>query len=119
METESTPFDYSAKTRPIEALQQFIDVFANKGWVSQSLRIKHRDRRYRISCSERAFVAYRINDHCGISPGISGWAVCIVDHEQIIEDSAVSTFGSTEPSARDWLRCITDGDFEVLQEGYE
>ena len=108
------PFEYTAETRPADILQQFVGVFANKGWLNETIRIKHRDRRYRILCTERVFIAYRINDNWGISPGIPGWAVCIVDHEQIVEDSETSPFASDEPRAHDWLRCIADGDFEAI-----
>ena len=98
----------------MDVLQKFVGVFASKGWLNQTLRIKHHDRRYRICCSEREFFAYRINDHCGVSPGFPGWPVCIVTHDQIIEDSDMSAFASTEPSAHDWLRCIAEGDFELI-----
>jgi hypothetical protein len=40
--------------------------------------------------------------------------VCIITVDQIIDDSEMSRFPSTEPSACDWLRCINDGDFEVI-----
>lgn len=114
LETGVISFEDTGEMRPAEVLQKFVGVFANKGWLNQTIRIKHRDRRYRILCSEGTFIAYRINDNCGISPGIPGWAVCIVDHDQIIEDSTMSACASTEPGAHDWLRCIANGDFEAI-----
>ncbi len=99
---------------PMDVLQKLAGVFANKGWLNQTLRIKHHDRRYRICCSEREFFAYRINDYCSVLPGFAGWPVCIVTHNQIIEDSDMSAFASTEPPAHDWLRCIAEGDFELI-----
>ena len=100
--------------RPMDVLPKSVGVFVSKGCLNQTLRVKHRHRRYRISCSEREFFAYRINDHCGVSRGFPSWAVCFVTHDQIIEDSDMSAFPSSEPSARDWLRCIADGDFEFI-----
>jgi hypothetical protein len=114
MKAGNTPFRDPAEKKPMDVLQKFIGVFTSKGWLNQTLRIKYRDRRYRIFCSERTFFAYRINDHCGVSWGFPGWLVCIVTHDQMIEDSEMSAFTSSEPSAHDWLRCITDGDFELI-----
>ena len=100
--------------RPPDVLQKFVGIFEEKGWLNQTLRIKHRDRRYRICCTEREFLVYRINDHCSVLPGFPGWSVCIVTHEQIVEDSDMSAFSSSEPSAHEWLRCIVEEDFELI-----
>jgi hypothetical protein len=99
--------------KPVDVLQKFVGVFETKGWLNQTLRIKHRDKRYRICCSEGEFFAYRISDSC-VSHGFPGWPVCIVTRDQIIEDSDLSAFASAEPSAHDWLCCIVDGDFELI-----
>ena len=118
MEAGNIPFEFTAEKRPLNILRQFVSVFANKGWLDQTLRIKRRDRKYSIFCSNREFIAYRINDDWGISPGIPGWPVCIIDHNQIIEDSEMSELASNEPSAHDWLHCLANGDFEVILEPY-
>ena len=99
---------------PPDVLQKFVGIFEEKGWLNQTLRIKHRDRRYRICCTEGEFLAYRINDHCSVLPGFPGWSVCIVTQEQIVEDADMSAFSSSEPSAREWLRCIVEEDFELI-----
>lgn len=114
MKAGNTPFRDPADTKPIDVLQNFVGVFMHKGWLNHTLRIKHRNKRYRISCSEKQFFAYRINDNCGISPGYPGWPVCIITHDHIIDDATMSAFASTEPSVHDWLRCFNDGDFELL-----
>jgi len=100
--------------KPTDVLQRFVDVFVSKGRLNQTLRIKHRGRRYRIFCSETKFFAYQINEHYGVSWGFPGWPVCIVTPDQIIDDSEVSAFAPAEPSVHDWLRCIADEDFEVI-----
>jgi hypothetical protein len=105
--------DPSDKNAP-DVLETFIDLFESKGWLNQTIRIRRRERRYRISCSEMGFIAYRINDHCGISPGIPGWPVCFVTQEQIVDDSDMSRFSSSEPSIEDWLRYIMDDDLELI-----
>jgi hypothetical protein len=99
---------------PADILTQFVGVFEGRGLLNQCIRIKHRDRRYWISCSETRFLAYRMNDHCSVSPGVPGWPVCIVKCDTIINDSDMSSVASTEPSASDWFHCIVNNDFEVI-----
>jgi len=100
--------------RPTDVFQKFVGIFESKGWLNQTIRIKHRDRRYRICCTDREFLAYRINDHCNVLPGFPGWSVCIVTPDQIVEDTDMSRFSSSEPSAHEWLRCISEEDFELI-----
>ena len=117
MKAGNTPFRNPAEARPVDVLQQFMSIFATSGWLNQNLRIKHRDRRCRIFCSESQFIAYRINDNCGISKGIPGWPVYMGNHDHVIEDSEMSAFESTEPRIHDWLRRISDGYFEIILRG--
>ncbi len=114
MKTENKPFQNPGEKKPSDILEEFVGVFRDKGWLNQTLRIKRCDRRYRICCSEGEFFAYRINDCSGVSPGFPGWPVCVVTPRRMIEDSVMSSFPSTEPSVHDWLRCMTEGDFELL-----
>lgn len=114
MKAGNPSFRDPREEKPLDVLQKFVGVFKSKGWLDQTLRIKRHGKRYRICCSQKEFFGYRINDHCGVSPGIPGWPVCIVTHDQMIEDSDMSGFSSTEPSASDWLRCIAEGDFEFI-----
>ncbi len=110
---QSLPPDLPGRTA-MDILQQFVTLFENKGWLDQTLRIRHRDGRYRISCSQRGFFAYRINDQGGLPPGFPGWPVCIITSDQIIDDSKRPAFASTEPSVYEWLRCFATGEFELI-----
>ena len=114
MEEKKTVFRDPFEISPKDFMQRFIDVFQSKGWLNRSIRIRHRGRRYRILCSEKEFLAYRINDNCGISPGIPGWPVCMINHERIIEEEHMSAFESVEPSAYEWLLHIADGKVEEI-----
>lgn len=95
-------------------LQKFVGIFNSKGWLNKTLRIKYQGRKYRIHCSQTGFVAYRINDYCGLSPGIPGWPVCFVTPDQILEDVDLSEFASTEPGAQEWLQTIRDEVLEII-----
>ncbi len=114
MNPRTKPVRIPANKNSAEVLQKFVSLFEGKGWLDQALRIKHRDKRYRIYCSETGFMAYRVNDYCGVSPGIPGWPVCFVTSDQIIEDSDMSKFSSTEPSVYDWLQCLIDEEIELI-----
>jgi hypothetical protein len=101
---------------PGDILQHIIGIFTSKGWLNLHIRIQYRNKRYRLSCGETEFLAYRINDHYGLPPGCPGWPVCIITRDHIIHDTEMSAFTSAEPSAQEWLRCIADDDFELIPE---
>ncbi len=108
------PFCHPREMTPRDILQQFVGIFARKGWLNQSIRLKHGNRQYRVSCGEAGFLAYRINDHYGLAQGFPGWPVCIITQDGIMHDAAVSAFPSTEPSTQEWLRRLADDDFELI-----
>ena len=102
--------------RPIDLLQPFINVFSANEWLNRPILIKHQDRKYRLMCSEKQFLAFRINDNCGIAQGIPGWIVCMVDRDQIIRDSDISPLISDEPSLYEWLRSIQENRLTAFPE---
>ncbi len=102
------------RKKPVEVLQEFVSVFAGKGLLEQTVRIRYHDKQYRIFCSDSEFFAYRINDNYGVSPGFPGWAVCHITHDEVMEDAHMSGLASSEPSAREWLRCLAAEDFELI-----
>ena len=114
MKTGNTPFHDPAEKIPIDILQKFVGVFESKGWLNRSFRIMHQGKKYRVFCSETNFIAQRINDNCAASWGFPCWVVCMVTSDQIIEESNLSAFASSEPGVQEWLRCVGEGDFELL-----
>jgi len=114
MKTGEDQFGCSTDTSPIDILGQFVEVFSSKGWLNRNLRIRRLDARYRIFCSEVEFMVFRINDNCGVSPGIPGWPVCVVNRERVMEDEHLSGFVSAEPSAHEWLTSLTRGNIEFI-----
>ena len=113
MEEGNVAFLNPAEISPKEFFKQFIDVFERKGWLNVNLRIRHKSRRYRILCSGKEFMAYRINDNCFITPGIPGWPVCMINHERIVEDTHM-TFESPEPCAYEWLVHLAGSAVEII-----
>jgi hypothetical protein len=113
MKIENAPFPNPEERTPADVLRGFVAAFESKGWLNQTLRIMHREERYRVFCSEEKFFAYRINDHFGVSWGFPGWPVCIVTHEEIIEDSETAAAAALT-SVHEWLRCIASDDFERI-----
>jgi hypothetical protein len=115
MKAENTTVPFLVEKGPMDILRQFVSLFERKGWLNRSIQIIHRNKKYRISCSKTEFFAYRVNENCGLSPGIPGWPVCIVKHDRIVNDSEMTAFTSDELSADQWLRCIIDNDFELIE----
>ena len=99
---------------PNDFLQKFVELFGGRGWLNQSFRIVHRNRKYRVFCSESQFIAHRITDPGDIPWGFPCWVVCLVTPEQIIEEPDLSAFAAAEPSVHDWLRFLSEGDFKIL-----
>ena len=114
MEGEKFSFCYPAETSPKDVLQQLVSVFSSRGWLNRNLRIRHNEKKYRIFCSEQEFLAYRINDNGSVPPGAPGWPVCLVTGDRIMEDSHLSGFVSTEPSAYEWLHKISKETIEFI-----
>lgn len=114
MKKENIGSGRTAKHKPADILEQFVSLFQEKGWLNQNLQVAHLDKTYSVYCSKNEFIAYRINDNWGISQGIPGWPVCIVDGDQVVEDSQISDLASCEPSARDWLCSFSNGDYKII-----
>jgi hypothetical protein len=102
------------KKQSSDVLHEFVSVFAGKGLLEQTIRIKYHQRNYRIFCSDEEFFAYRINDHYGVSPGFPGWTVCHVTHDEIVEDPTIPGQLPNEPGIYEWLNCLRMDDFEII-----
>ncbi len=111
---DQKPLSAESAHPPLNLLQELVGVFSQKGWLNHTLHIMHRDRRYRVFCSETEFIVHRINDICTAPWGFPCWAVCMVTRDRIIEDDDLSKFSSTEPSALDWFHCLVREDFQFL-----
>lgn len=97
-----------------EILMQLVEIFASRGWLNRNLRVRVQNARYRIFCSEAEFLVFRINDNCGVPPGIPGWPVCMVNRERVVEDEHMAGSSSTEPGAREWLESLSAGSIEFI-----
>lgn len=96
-----------------EMLEQFVCLFQGRGWLNRFVSLRSGDGRYRIFCSQSSFLAYRTNDNWGTPPGVPGWPVCMVTREHIFCDGHMCAFPTREPESLEWLRRLTDDDFEV------
>jgi hypothetical protein len=99
---------------PADLMSRFVELFSRKGWLDRTYRIQYRNVVYRILCSRKTFLAYRVNEYYGISPGIAGWPVCILNRQQVFENAGLPGPFTDEPTAYDWLRCLTKSDFKFL-----
>jgi hypothetical protein len=82
-------------------------VFQERGQLGRKLSLVHEGSLYRISCDERAFSVYRVNQDHRLRCGAPGWLVCLVDSETIFEE-ARTPLGDSDPwvcrlGADDWM----------------
>ncbi len=104
---------------PAEVSQQLAQLFASRGWLNQRLKLDYQGSRYWVSCGPDAFVAYRVNQDWGQSPGAPGWPVCIVTLQRVFDESDlfdrpdVSDMRSPSPTAQDWLAILANGQFKL------
>jgi hypothetical protein len=113
MNDKGTQLKRSRRKAAGDMLREFVGLFENRGWLERTIRIRRRGIDYTVFCSRTQFLAYRLNDRWGLSPGIPGWPVCCIDEEAAFHDSEFSAF-SSEPGTGDWLACIANDDFEVV-----
>ena len=97
-----------------DVMLQLTEIFGSKGWLGKDLRISHQDKRYRIACNEQRFLAYRINENCGLHPGVPGWPVCLVYQDYLFDESESSGPTSVKLSIQDWVRIIANEDFKLI-----
>jgi hypothetical protein len=95
-------------------LPKLIEIFTGRGWLNRNLRIKYQNKRYLISCSEERFFVYQINENCGLSPGVPGWPVCIIEKDYIYDESEIPDLTFTALNIHDWLNIMATQNFEVV-----
>ncbi len=113
MNDKRTQLQRSRRKAAGDILQEFVGLFENRGWLERTIRIRRQGIGYTVFCSRTQFLAYRLNDQWGLSPGIPGWPVCCINAEAVFHDAQFSTF-SCEQGIGDWLACIAHDDFEVV-----
>ena len=111
---DNQPRQYPGSDNPIDVLRQFAGIFRDRGWLNNEFRIRYRDKRYWVSCNEERFFAYRINENCGLSPGVPGWPVCMVCQDYLFDESGISDLTPTRLSTQDWLSIMANNDFELI-----
>lgn len=99
---------------PLQVLCKLIELFTSLGLINKKVKIKHQDQDYWIFCNEEKFLAYKINENCGISPGLPGWPVCIIREDYVFDESAVPELTFTNLKMHDWLSIIANQEFELI-----
>jgi len=97
------------KSAPL-VFAQIQDLFRRLGIFGQKLSLEFEGCQYLISCDARAFLVYRVNEQCGVPPGIPGWPVCLVTPETVVDECGPSPLNceyfNTGLALPDWLEII-------------
>lgn len=95
---------------PSDLLCQIKELFHRKGMFDQTVMVRHEGNRYRVSCNERGFLVYRINDSSTGRHHVPGWPVCHVDAHGIFEEHASPELANdhctSQADVRRWLEII-------------
>jgi len=78
------------------------DTFRGLGLLGRNLVVEHQGNRYRVSCDEKAFMVYRVNDNGGPRHHVPGWPVCLVNTDMVFEECCSQSLG------RDHYACGLD-----------
>lgn len=78
---------------PEALLSRIRGVFLELGIMGRDLVICYDGASYRISCDEKSFVVYRVNNDCGPRHHVPGWPVCMVSSDTIFEEHSSPYIG--------------------------
>ena len=94
----------------LQVFAQIQELFRRLGILGQKLRLEFEGNKYLISCDERAFLVYRINEQDAVPPGVPGWPVCLVTAETVVDECGPAPlkceYFSTGLALPDWLEII-------------
>jgi hypothetical protein len=86
------------------------DLFQDLGVLGERLHIEHEGNMYRVSCDDKAFMVYRVNDGAGAKCGVPGWPVCLVTPETSFEECTSPEIGDDHCACgidlSNWLEII-------------
>ena len=111
---DSEHYQHPLDKSQTDLLYRFAEIFRCRDRLNKKITIRYSDKMYIISCNEEQFLAYRINEDCGLHPGIPGWPVCIVSRDHLFDESGISDPMSSKLSIHDWLNIITNDDLELI-----
>lgn len=84
--------------------------FRELGVFGQKLSLELNGAEYFIICDHQAFLVYRINENCGMPPGVPGWPVCLVTNHTVVDESSPpydeEDHFASGLSLSDWLEII-------------
>lgn len=89
--------EYQGSDRTVSAevvFSRIRDRFRVMGLLGRNLIVEHDGCRYRVSCDEKAFMVYRVNDKGGLRHHVPGWPVCLVNTDMVFEECCTQSLGS-------------------------
>jgi hypothetical protein len=111
-DSNMTPLSTSGPSErsPNLVFREIRNAFIEMGILNQDLSLEYEGARYRISCDDRVFMVYRVNENSGLRHHVPGWPVCLVNSETIFEESCSAGLATDHYSCRlnieKWLELI-------------
>lgn len=82
-----------ADQSPSQVFERIREIFAELGVLGSIISIECDGVRYRISCDEKAFMVYRVNQATRLRHHVPGWPVCLVNSDIIFEEFGAPGLG--------------------------
>ena len=105
LSSQATLCDYRS-----DLLCEIKELFHRIGMFGRTVIVEHDGNRYRVSCNERGFLVYRINDSSAGRHHVPGWPVCHVDENGIFEEHTYPELANnqctSQADVRRWLEII-------------
>ncbi|MBM3302117.1 MAG: hypothetical protein FJY85_19470 [Deltaproteobacteria bacterium] len=112
-ESEKSSADTGCDERcesPAAIFERIRREFRNWGIVGRNLLLEHQGVRYRVSCDEKAFMVYRVNESGSSRHHVPGWPVCLVSADMVFEECCSPTLGNDHYACglniENWLALI-------------
>jgi len=81
------------------------------GVLGSTLSLEYRGATYRISCDDKAFMVYRINDTGASRHHVPGWPVCLVNSDSMFQECCSDALSqdhySCDLDIESWIELIS------------
>jgi hypothetical protein len=103
----------TSEISPVELLGRIQARFRELGLFRSPLTLTHNGEKYLAACDDQAFAVYRLVDRCHVPPGRTGWPVCLVTAEAVVDETSPPHLAEDEfasgLSLQGWLDLIESG----------
>ncbi|HMK37011.1 MAG TPA: hypothetical protein VK463_18195 [Desulfomonilaceae bacterium] len=95
---------------PLLMFSRIRSAFLERGLLGASISVEYAGRKYRVSCDEKNFMVYRVNENSRSGHHLPGWPVCLVNSHTIFEECSSPGLGddhyTCDATLEKWLDIV-------------